>query len=246
MKKYLYSLLLFISCNVCRYETVYGQIVINKNFYPAAASTVDASAFGVNSATLTAGKLYLFIAVTTGTTNNGTVTATSTTWTNVANVGNSTRRVQVFRCMPSVTVSGESVQIGSFGGGSSGSASAIWEITGVPTTGINGADAIVQAVTATGTASANPSLTLAPISNSHNVVIAVFGNSLNPFGGVPESGWTEDFDSGYDTPTAGSYIMSRLTTTDNTPSVTAASSDWAGIAIELKATATRRIISVTK
>lgn len=244
MKKYLYSILLFVSCNVCRYETVYAQIVINKTYSTVSTTTTNGTAFGINSSTLTAGKLYLFIATTTGTTNNGTITATTTTWTNVANVGDATRRVQIFRCVPSSTVSGESVQLGTFGGGSTGYSVAIWEITGVPTTGTNGSDAIVQAVTATGTATANPSITMSGLANSNSAVIAVFANSLNPFGGTAESGWTEDFDSGYTTPDAGSYYMSRLTTTDNTPTVTASASDWAGVAIELKSLAKRRVIIV--
>jgi hypothetical protein len=144
--------------------------------------------------------------------------------------------------MPSSSVTLEDVSLGTFGGGSTGFSFVIYEITGVPTTGTNGADAIVQAVTNTGTASANPSISMTAISDGRNAVMTFFTNSVNPFGGTPESGWTENYDVGYATPDNGTYIMRRLTTTDNTPTVTAAASDWSGIAIEIKSAARRRII----
>lgn len=194
--------------------------------------TTNASSFQYTDFTLQAGKLYLFVTGMTGASSFGTITASTQTWNTVSQVGNSTRRLAVYRCMPTETVTLEDVSLGSFGG-CTGYFVALYEISNVKTTGANGADAIVQAVSNTGTASANPSISMASLTGNTNAVMAFFTNSLNPFGGTPESGWTEDFDSGYATPDNGSYIMHRLNTTDNTPTVTASASDWAGIAIEL-------------
>ncbi len=221
----------------------YGQITINTAFTGYTTVTTDASAFGHSSKTFTAGRLYLFVAMTTGTTNPGTISGTtSSTWTSVVATGNSTRRIQVFRYLPASTISGETVNIGTFGGGSTGYSTIIIEITGAVTTGSNGADAILQTGTggATGT---NPSITLGSGATNGNAIISLFFNDANPFGGTEESGWTETNDDGYSTPTAGGYTMTRTNTTDNTPTVTASSSTWIGVAIELKSSGRRSTIT---
>lgn len=225
--------------------TSFGQVSIGFGFEAALnCSPNDASAIGFNDNVFTEGRLYLFVVMTTGTTNPGTVSATSLTWTSVISTGNSTRRIQVFRCMPSSTTAGtEDVAIGTFGGGSTGYAASLIEITGVLTTGTNGADAIVQSV-AGGTTGTDPSITMAALSASgRNAVISYWYNNANTFGGTPESGWIEQVDCGSDPPTAGGYLMYRYLTTDNTPTVTAASSDWIGVAIEL-ASSGRRIFNI--
>lgn len=114
------------------------------------------------------------------------------------------------------------------------------KVTGCDLSGTNGAGAIVQAVTNNADATANPNVTMAALTGSINSVISVFANDAAAFGGTPESGWSQlttgDFSNN------NVYVMTRNTTTDNTPTVTASSSDWAGIAIEIKAPARRRII----
>lgn len=212
-----------------------GQIVINRSYSALASVTTNASSFGVATGTFTAGKLYIFVGQSTGTTNNGVITSTSLTWTNIANVGNSTNRLQVFRCMPSTTVTGENVNLGTFGGGSTGYSFALYEISGVVTTGTNGADAIVQSGTAGPTTGTNPTINLSAITATNNMVIGWFSNGANPFTGTQEGGWSEIFDGGYNTPATGMYETSRNPTTDNTVVVTAASSTWIGLAMELKA-----------
>lgn len=233
MKKLLF-ILLFFTC------TAQAQISITAISLPENITT-NATAFGPLDQTLTAGKLYLFVTGMTGASGYGTITSSTQTWDVVSQVGDATRRLAVYRCMPVSTVTLEDISLGSFGG-STGYFTALYEISNVKTTGTNGADAIVQAVSNTGTATANPSVTMAALTGGSNAVMALFTNSLNPFGGTVEAGWTEDFNSGYATPDNGSYIMHRVLTTDNTPTVTAASSDWAGIAIEFAVTGRRRII----
>jgi hypothetical protein len=93
---------------------------------------------------------------------------------------------------------------------------------------------IVQSVTNSAD-SGSPSLTLAALQGGGtNAVFAAFGNDSNPFGGVNENGWVEDWDDGYNPPTTGLYTTYRLATTDNTITVTN-TSVWAGIAVELAA-----------
>lgn len=236
MKNILFILFLFSS-------VLNAQIVINKTFVGLATTTTDASAYGIPNHTYTAGRLYIYFAITTGTTNAGTISGNvETTWDAVVSTGDATRRIQIFRCMPTVTTaSTEDVNIGGFGSTASGSTIGIWEITGIDQSGTNGSGAITQTTTG-GATGIDPTLTLSALMNS-NAVIAIFFNDLNPFGGTNESGWAEDFDSGYTTPDAGTYVTSRVNGADNTPMVTAASSTWVGVAIEFKSGFRRIIIT---
>lgn len=77
--------------------------------------------------------------------------------------------------------------------------------------------------------SADPSIEVAAIQDSH--IVAMFVNNTNPFGGTPESGWTEDQDDGLGGP-IGLYIVHRNNTSDNTVTVTRTSSTWLGIAVQ--------------
>lgn len=233
--------ILFITLLLSR--IAYGQIVITD--MGSACVTTNASSFGNTGVTLDANALYLFIAGSTGTTNPGTITATTTTWTSVAAIGDATRRVQVFRYMGTSTVTGESVNLTNFGGGSTGYWYRLLKVTGVKTTGTNGADAIVQSSSATGAPGTNPKVTLpSAISDPLNGVIAFFINDVNPFAGTPASGFTELVDCGFNTPTTGGYLMYATSTTDNIPTVTRASSNYRGIAFELAAAPARRKIMI--
>ncbi len=212
----------------------YGQITINKSFLGANTSTSDVTSFGQGPATFTAGRLYIFMTASTGGANHGGVGGTTLTWDTLIIYGDATRRIEIFYVVPNSTVSGESVAVGSFGGAITGFTAAVWEVTGFNTTT---PFAQLNFDTQTGT---DPTITLGTLQSNHSAVVAFFFNSNNPFGGTPESGWSEDFDNGYATPDAGSYLMSRVNTIDPTPTVTSASSTWIGVAFELKA-AGRRI-----
>lgn len=226
----------------------YGQIVINTN---PSDYTYSTNAIGaVPSYTYTAGKFYLMIHLrvrAASTPTDFTVTGTSSTWTQIANVtgvttANDFFRIKVHHYAPGSNVT-EALSI-SGGGLDEGSIIVLYEITGVLVTGTNGSDAIVQIVTDAQDASANPTITMAALSaNGRNTVVAFFGNDVNPFGSTPESGWTELSEGGFSTPTTGGVFIQRNTTTDNTPSVTASASNWVGVAIEL-ASSGRRIFNI--
>jgi len=219
MKKILFILLL-----VSNYS--WGQISINKTFFAISSASTDETSLSVLGKTYTAGNMYVLMVSTTGTTNNGTLTTTSTTWSNIINSGNSTRRTQIFVCQPTSTASGEDVTIGSFGGGSTGWAYTIWEVTG---------GVAIGNITSGSGSSADPSLTLGPLlGNGESAVVAFFTNGRNIFDGTVEAGWTQDYDNGYFSPETGNFICSRLATTDNTVVVTSPSADWAGVAFEIR------------
>lgn len=239
MKKLL-IILLFFTC------TSQAQITIGHT-NTVTTSSGSASSQVRPSTDFTSGRLYLlFVSNPKATTpDEATCTGTSQTWTKVDGltfntIASPTQRITVYRFLAASTFSATTTI--TFGATQLAISSHLYEITGVNTTGTNGSGAIVQVVTNSSDATANPSVTMAAISSGFNAVIAYFANDINPMGGTVEAGWTEDFDNGYASPDRGDYSMYRLTTTDNTPTVTAASSDWAGIAIEIKALTRRRVI----
>ena len=143
-------------------------------------------------------------------------------------------RVTIFRSMTNNHTTGRGTA--DFAGNNqTGCDIALVQFFGVDTSGSDGAGAIVQSVNNGVDTTSNPTITLAALTGTTNAAIALLGNSLNPFGGTVESGWTEDRDIGYATPATGLYVTHRLATTDNTIAPTVASSSWAGTAAEIKA-----------
>lgn len=236
MKKLLFILSLFVSCAGS------GQIT----FLHKADGFQTLGIGSIGSTTYTGGKLYILFAGTTNTSSPATVSLSggATTWTEIANIvsDDGTMRLQAFRYAPAsnettaVTVTYTGTQNGGF--------VQMGEITGADVTGTNGSNAIVQAVTDAIDANANPSITMSALTGN-NAAIVGFINNLNPFGGTVEAGWTDRNQSGYATPDCGGLYMTRPNAGDNTPTVTAATSNWAGIAIEIKSAARRRI-NITK
>lgn len=241
MKKLLFILL----CFACKAQ---AQITIT-NSTAAYISTDFGTSVILSDRNYVAGRLYLIAFQVSKDTppDEPSIAGTSQTWTKIADIssrttGSPTSRIAVFRFLATSTFTeNTTITVPTGGPLHTGRSTVELELTGMVTTGTNGSDAIVQAVTNSADASANPSITMAAISNSRNAVFTFFTNNANPFGGTAEAGWTEEFDNGYGTPTTGVYVMYRLTTTDNTPVVTASASDWAGIAIEIQSEGRRRI-----
>jgi len=224
----------------------YGQATITAIVTSGNFTTGQSVSF---TQTKTVGRLYI---VVVGISNGGgtpatvALTGTSETWTELGTAGGALNttvqaRVQAFRFNCTSTLI-NNVTSFTFTGSLDGDWFIVYEITNVLTTGTNGADAIVQVVASNNNSDTNPTITMASLSGRASV-IAVFTNDLNPFNGTVESGWTEDEDDGFATPNRGGYAMSRQNTSDNTPSVTVASSSWAGFAIELRASFRRIIIT---
>lgn len=241
MKKLLFILLFF----ACKAQ---GQITIT-NSAGAFITTDFGSTIQLSDRDYVSGRLYLIAVQVSKDTppNEPSIAGTSQTWTKVEDVSSRTiasptSRIALFRFLATSTFTENTIITIPTGDLHTGNSVIEIGLSGMVTTGTNGSDAIVQAVTNSADAGSNPSITMAAISSSRNAVFSFFTNNANPFGGTPEAGWTELYDGGYATPNTGAYTMYRMTTTDNTPTVTASASDWAGIAIEIKSIARRRII----
>lgn len=245
MKKLLFISLFFISC---KYD--YAQITITK-VTSAEHACSGAGVVGTqhNNIAFDEGSLYLAVVFSDSSTNYGNnIGSTSFTWDTVLQIQSHTRRIEVLRCMPtSSTTTDDPLKNFSFGSYPNNIDFIIYKITGVPL-GDNGANAIVQVAVDSATG-ANPTIsTMSSIPSNAGVMALFINNSSSTFSGTPESGWTESFDNGCITfPAAvykdGTYVEYRVNTSDNTPSVTAASSDWIGAAIELKSSLRRIIIT---
>jgi hypothetical protein len=227
----------------------YGQVTITKVTGSGEHNCAGTAFTGIqhNNITLTQDKLYLAVVFADSSNNFGSnILSTSFTWDTVAQVGNFTRRISIYRCVPSsTTTTDDPAATWTFGNYPNMIDFTIWEITGVPMTN-NGANAIVQSVKDSATASTTALITLASLQPRASV-FSCFTNSLNPFGGSVESGWTERIDLGcatfpLSTNISGQYIMTRIGTTDNTPSATVSTCDWLGVALELRASGRRATI----
>ncbi len=218
----------------------YGQMTITN----LGGSFNTAGVSSIGSITMNAGNLYIIF---TGTSNDaGTVATvslagTGQTWTEITSAGGVTnggnrKRLQAFRVAPTSTNS-NTINI-TYTGVQDGGWAQLYEITGCDVSGTNGSNGIVN--NNVGSANgANPTLTLSTAILNRGMVVFALANGTNPFTGSPESGFTELLDGGYATPNTGGYLMYMANTTDNTPTVTMSSDNWAGIAIELRASGRR-------
>lgn len=226
----------------------YGQITINKILISGNFSTTGIASFGIGgSGGYVAGNLYILFVGTSndaGTPAVVTISGTGQTWDDVTSPGGiinggNRKRMQVFRYAPT---SGNSNNTNfTYTGTQDGGWFELFVVTGCDVGGTNGSNAIVQ-YNMSSVNGADPTLTLTnPILNRGAVMFGAI-NGTNPFTGTPESGWGESTDNGYATPNTGGYVMYRTNTTDNTPTVTMASDNWAAIAFELRASGRRAVV----
>jgi len=200
----------------------------------------------ISDIAFTEGRLYILTVWSDSSNNFATLSGVSETFTPIAQLGGFSRKLSVYRMMPTATTTTQDLTINwSFGNFPAYVNVTISEISGVPI-GSNGENAIRQIVIDSNT-SADPVLTFSGMGNS-SAVFSAFENGRNPFGGTPESGWTENADGGCATFSGssyihGAYIMSRTSTNDNTATVTATSSTWRGIGLLFNPS--RRATSIT-
>jgi hypothetical protein len=225
----------------------YGQVTITKVTSSGEATCSGAGIVSVvhNNIALTTDKLYIAVVFADSTNSYGTApTGTSFTWDIVSQSGNNTRRISIYKTLPTSSTTTEDPTVTfSFGSFPNFIGFHIYEITGI-VLGNNGNDAVIQAVTNSATG-ADPNVTLAALGRS--AVISFFSNDRDIFAGAPESGFTENIDNGCTTYPAssfinGHYVMYDASTNDNTPTVTSASSTWIGAALEIRASGRRAVI----
>jgi hypothetical protein len=118
-----------------------------------------------------------------------------------------------------------------------GSITEIIEFRGAAITGFNGELAVVQVVTSSADATADPNITWAAPSAAANAMFVVVGdNSSSTSDNTPQAGWTEVAERGQTTPNAGLTTEYKLNIgTDITTLSGATSRDWAVAAVEVKA-----------
>ena len=225
MKKILFILLLL--GNLC-----YGQAITITVGSTISSCPAGCCVLGIDNdvATLTAGHLYLFVVETTGQLPLTFSSGDGNPWDTLIQIGNATRNITIYKFMPTTSSSNDLLSIK--WATATGALTKSYDITGVPI-GNNGDNAIVQVVSSSGSASANPSITMAAVRNG-NAVITFWLNDANPFSGTPESGWTENYDDGCVEVPSGYYSMQKIGGSDNTPTVTSGASTWIGLAIELR------------
>ena len=245
MKKILFILLLI--GNFC-----YGQVTINLATDTVGTPSINTVYYQVGLVSFSLqpfktnidGKhLYLQLIGINGTVGGfGTVTFTNAgthTWNLIARGGTSSVRYSLYACMPTSGAVWDEVSYNVSGLGADVEIASVYEITGVAS-GNNGANAIRQTVKDSANG-ADPTITMASLINN-NGVLNFWLNDANPFGGTPESGWTENSDIGCATHVTGMYVMQRIGGADNTPLVTSSSSNWMGVSLELRGV--RRITTI--
>lgn len=201
-------------------------------------STANGTEYVVPSFTPTAGRVLIGIFQTSDTVNPDphAVTSLHGNWTVVNQILHDTtstglKRLSMWYCT-NVSATASAVT-NKFTNGATGCEAQILEIANLSNIG---GGIIVQSVTNNADATANPSITMAALQGgATNLVIAAWGNDVNPFGATAAESWTLSLNDGYGTPATGLAVVYGGQTTDNTPSITASASDWGGIAVELAA-----------
>jgi hypothetical protein len=218
-----------------------GTLAVTEITAAVIASTSNATTYASASFTPVANRLYLLAVVHSDAAPEATVpTIATTTGLNFVQVGSSIafdsiasnlHRITLFRAMKPSGLSAGTYTV-TLADAGTGCAALLAEVTGVVTTGTDGADAIRNNVTRVFDATSNPSVIFGGYSQIFNGFFACFGSSLQT-APTPESGWTALSDPDYNTPPTGLYAQWRNSPTDTSSACTLASSAWAGIGVEL-------------
>ena len=111
---------------------------------------------------------------------------------------------------------------------------AIEEYAGVDTSGTNGSGALVQSVTVGPTTTATSvSVTLAALGAADHATAVAFWRSIQEVA-APRTGWTETVDLGFATPATQGEVQYKITGEATSSASGVSSSNWAGIAVEIK------------
>lgn len=205
--------------------------------------TSNATSYTTGSFTPGVNTLYLLAVVHSDAAPETTIpTITTTTGLTFVQVGSSVpfdtiasnvHRITLFRAMKASGLSAGTVTVNLADAGT-GCAAQVIPVTGVVTTGTDGADAVRNIVTGSANANANPSITLGSFASSLNGVFACFGFDVQS---TPTAGTGFSVAGGamfYATPDTTVFTQwnwQNATTVD----CALAAADWGGIACELVA-----------
>jgi hypothetical protein len=224
----------------------------------AFASTAASATYAVATAwTPVANRLYLLAATCTdGSDETDTPTVTETNGLDFVQVGSTalfnivtapgrTQGAYVWRAMKASGLSSGDVTLDFGGDNHTGCAAQIVEFSGVVTTGADGADAVIQVVSATADTTADPTLTLAGFGSGNGAYAFVAANTQT--NATVEAGWTALSHPDFATPATGLTGMWRASS-DTSPTFTLASSNWGMFGVEIAdsgaaPTSTRRTLT---
>jgi hypothetical protein len=223
-----------------------AEAQLTANFFAVEGTSSNITTTTIASRTYTAGRLYIWFVQsrqTAGPPVTPTISMTGLTWTNIGTVTGHTVASPIYRTTAFVSTPASTTTVtGSVNWSTTQNGGWLfgYEVSGfsVAPTG-TGEGNIRQVVTGNADATADPSITMATLSTDFNAVLVAFENNRNPFTATPEAGWTEHMDQGFSIG-AGRYSMKQVTTSDNTPSLTSASANWLGMAIEVTSAGNRR------
>lgn len=205
----------------------------------AIQDTSNASTYVSGSFTPVADRLY-FLSVTHSdaapeTTVPTITTTTGLTFVEVATIvfdtiASNVHRLTLFRAMESSGLSAGTYTV-NFADAATGCCALLSEVPDLVTTGADGADAVRNIISNNANASANPSITLGAFNDVRNGVFACFASDIAT---VPTAGagFTGLGHATIGTPTKGVFAEFQAGN-DTSVNCTLASSDWAGIAVEL-------------
>jgi hypothetical protein len=223
-----------------------GTVAVTEITGAVIASTSNASTYVSASFTPVADRLYLLAVAHADASPEATVPTIATTtglaFTLMAapafnTISTNINRLTLFRAMKPSGLSNGTYTV-TFGDSSTGCAALLAEVTGVVTTGTNGADAVSGVTPVNTDAGANPSLTVGGSDRPYvnDGIFACFGSSLQtaPTAG---SGYTPLSHPDYSNPDTGLFAEWRNTPA-TTASCTLASSNWAAVCCRLVAVTT--------
>jgi hypothetical protein len=222
-----------------------AQAAMTATLLDSIHSSTDATTYSFLSKTYTISRLYLIgtmTSVTSGTAPQvNSVTGATLAFTEVGTAGGQcfstcTRRLQLYRAMPTSTVT-ETVTISFSSGTSTAMNASIIEFTGMDTSGTNGAGAVVQSVQTDGGVATSVTVTLAAFGNSANRPYMFNGHRGTAEVTNPKSSpvYVELNDGTTSAPAGSNETEWYDAGTDTTPSASWASSfACAGIAAEIK------------
>lgn len=198
-------------------------------------STTNASTYAMTAFTPTANALLVVLVFATGTVAAGSMTGGGLTWTRqTSQLYNTTDTAYVFTAKV---------------GGSPASTTITFDCTGDAATGANmrvhqitGTNVQFRQAKANAASSTNPTVTFdrAPLNTS--AIIAGFGINRTTPGSTPPTRWTDTSDGGYSTPNSGASTAYRNGgLTSDTITFTAATGNWAALAVEVWEEKTNRV-----
>lgn len=175
------------------------------------ASTSNASSYASASFTPAVGDLLVVGVVASGTVAAGSVTSSAGyTFTKITSALKATSADTLYLFVANQLVTAASAQTVTFDCTGDNATGAVVNVAAIAGMARTGASAVRQSgVQSNGAAAATPTVALGAAALTGNVMFGLVGNATSPATMTAPSGWTEQNDTGYSTPTTGSEYATR-------------------------------------